>query len=692
MKRSSSGFIALTGLAALFLVAGCRGGGPAPADEAAVDGAVAEVFPALIRIYVVSRQHGAGREQKRVSSGSGVIISPEGYAITNHHVAGKARWLRVTLANRDEADAELIGTDALSDLAIIKLDPESMREPVEKFPFASFGDSGALRVGDRVLAMGSPGALSQSVTQGIVSNTELIMSGGRMRLDGEPVGSLVRWIAHDAVIFGGNSGGPLVDMKGRIVGINEIAVASLGGAIPSSLAAYVADQLIEHGEVRRSWIGAETRPLLRSSNYTRGVLVNGVLPGSPAAEAELEPGDVILKYDGQPVQVRWAEEMPIFNRMILETPVGKTVKLSVLRDRKIRDVELVTAVRNRAQGRDHELRNWGATFRDLTPHAARELKRKTTEGAQISSIRPGGPCGQAKPQLGAGDIVVKIGEKEVKSLAELKAVTAEITAGKDEPVPTVVAFDRKTQRLLTVVKIGPSEEDSRPPEVRKAWFPAAAQVFTRELAEAMNLKGKKGVLLTQIYPESTAEKAGFKLGDVITHLDGQAVDASRPADSRIFSTMIRRYPIGKEVEMTVIRDGETTKIKVKLARAPVPVKEMDRYEDDFLEFTARDVAFYDRAREKWSGKQTGVYIQNVEGGGWAALAGLRVGNLLLKVGDREVSRVADLEKIMKDLRAEKPRFVVMFVKSGIHTRLLEIEPDWGQAGGGAAKSEEGSRK
>src|ERR1022692_3962336 len=155
--------------------------------------------------------------------GSGAIISQDGYLITNHHVAGHAARIVCTLWNREEVEAELIGTDPLTDIAVLKLKPESPRQ----FVPARFGDSARLRVGDAVLAMGSPMALSQSVTLGIISNVEMIMprmfgNQGRFQLDGEDVGSLIRWIAHDAAIYPGNSSGPLVNLRGEIVGINEI--------------------------------------------------------------------------------------------------------------------------------------------------------------------------------------------------------------------------------------------------------------------------------------------------------------------------------------------------------------------------------------------------------------------------------------------------------------------------------------
>ena len=185
--------------------------------------------------------------------------------VTNHHVAGRTRAITCTLANREEMPAELVGTDPLSDIAVIQLKPATPRT----FPVAAFGDVTKLNVGDRVLALGSPLALSQSVTMGIVSNTEMIMPGmfwpfNRMTLDGEDVGSIVRWIGHDAAIFGGNSGGPLVNLQGQIVGINEISLG-LAGAIPADLAREVAEAIMREGRVKRGWIGLEIQPLLSSS-------------------------------------------------------------------------------------------------------------------------------------------------------------------------------------------------------------------------------------------------------------------------------------------------------------------------------------------------------------------------------------------------------------------------------------------
>ena len=167
--------------------------------RAQIDVANEKVRRALVRIRVVSTEFREGREVKMQAVSSGVIITKDGYLVTNHHVAGHAARMFCTLWNREEIEAELIGTDPLTDISVLKLKPQKPRQ----FTPASFGDSSALRVGDSVLAMGSPMALSQSVTLGIISNTEMVLprfwgESGRFQLDGEDVGSLVRWIGHDA--------------------------------------------------------------------------------------------------------------------------------------------------------------------------------------------------------------------------------------------------------------------------------------------------------------------------------------------------------------------------------------------------------------------------------------------------------------------------------------------------------------
>jgi serine protease Do len=642
-----------------------------------IDAAIARVKPSLVRIKVVATQYYQGREVKFEASGSGVIITKEGDVITNHHVAGHATRLVVILPSNEEIPADLVGTDALADISVLKLRTDGKRE----FPTVKFGDSDAMRVGDTVLAMGSPLAMSQSVTLGIVSNIKMVMpeafSSSRFTLDGEDVGSLVRWLGHDADIYPGNSGGPLVNLKGQVIGINEISFG-LSGAIPGNLAQSVARQLIRNGKVSRSWLGVEIQPLLKQDKENRGVLISNVLDDSPAARAGIHSGDILVKIAGQNVLVRYAEEIPLLNQMVANLPVGREIEVVVERDGQDKTLKLVTAEREQYQRQQFELKQWGITARDISALAARELKLKSRDGVIVTSIRPGGPCDDAKPPVLSGDVLTEINGAPVRNVAEMEDVTDRITTGKSKPVPTTLGFRRKTEQLLTVVRVGIKELEDPGLEAQKAWLPVATQAIPRDLAEQLGIPGKTGVRITQVYPDSTAEKAGLKVGDLILALDGGPIEASQPGDEEVLDAMVREYKIGTTATLTVRRGADKLSVPVELVRSPKLEREMKKYRDEDFEFTARDTTFIDKVQEQWSQEQPGVLVTEVKEGGWAALGRLGMGDLITAVDGNPVTDAASLKLIMRRVAAEKRKTVVLRVIRGIHTVFLELETNWGK--------------
>lgn len=677
-RRSAVALAAVLGLIALLcgVVSAADSAGPQKPSDAvrqSIDDSVAAVKPALVRIHVVAVEYDQGREVKHEESGSGVIISKDGYVVTNHHVAGKAKQIVCTLSDRQEVDADLIGTDPLADIAVIKLRGK------EAFPFAEFGDSSHLVVGDYVLAMGSPLAISQSVTRGIVSNTEMVMPDlfwpSTFRLDGEDVGSIVRWIGHDAQIFPGNSGGPLVSLQGKVIGINEISMG-LSGAIPANLAKSVAQELIAKGKVTRSWIGLEIQPLLKSSPLTKGVLVSCSSEGSPACKAGVKPGDVLVKLDGHDIVARYPEELPLFNQMVASLPVGKEVDAVVLRDGKEVPLKITTQERENVEARPVELKQWGLCASDISPFAAREMNRKDTSGALVESLRPGGPAAESKPDLEEDDIVVEVAGKPVKSVGDLVAITQELTEGKSEPTSTLVAYERDDERYLTVVKIGVRTTEDPGLEARKAWLPVSTQVLTEDLAQALGVPGKTGVRITHVFPGSAAEKANLKVGDLIVALDGQEIPASQPEDTEVLPSMIRKYKIGTTAELTVLRGKDEMKISVPLPESPRLAREMKKYHDDSFEFTCRDVVFMDRSKEDWKPGQQGVLVTEVGEGGWAALGRLAVGDLIVAVNGQTIVDLGTFHPMMDKLAAEKPKSVTMQVLRGAHELYVELQPTW----------------
>jgi serine protease Do len=661
--------------------------GPVPAVETqdpvrtAVEAAVSTVKPALVQIHVVMVEYYEGSEKKFDAYGSGVIIDKRGFVLTNHHVAGHATRLFCILSNKEELEAELVGTDALSDIAVIRIKSDGKRE----FPCAVFGDSSLLKVGDRVMAMGSPVSISQSVTLGIVSNTEMVMPrlfeqyGIRFLMDGEDVGSLVRWIAHDAQIFGGNSGGPLVNLNGEIVGINEISIG-LGGAIPSNLAQGIARQIMASGSVTRAWLGFDVQTQLKHVANRKGALIGGVISGGPAEKAGIQPGDVLLRLAGKDVEACFREQVPILQQMIAELPIGIETDAVIVRAGEEKVLKITPVAREPMEMKTSELKQWGMTARNISFPAAKEMKRDNRDGVLITSIRAGGPCGEAKPFITEGDVILGVGGKPVKTMDDLQEVTRNVTAGKKEPTPVLVEFERKAEKYMTVVKVGIQELDDPGSEIKKAWLDVATQVLTSQMAEQMGIAGRKGVRLTDVYKGGKAAASGLKVGDIVVAVDGDPVMASNPEDSEVFPSMIRQCAIGATVELTVLRNGKDEKVKVELVRAPLLGREMKKYRSDTFDLTVRDVAFLDKTENKWDDSLRGVYVDDVKPGGWAAVGNLATGDVVLEVSKIKTENVAAFENTMKRIENERPESVVFHVIRGIHHVFVEVEPDWQNEG------------
>jgi serine protease Do len=644
--------------------------------RAQIDLAIDKVRPALVRIRVVSSDFRDGREIKMQAVGSGAIITKDGYLVTNHHVAGHAVRIFCTLWNREEIEAELIGTDPLTDIAVLKLKPDKPRE----FQCASFGDSSALRVGDWIMAMGSPMALSQSVTLGIISNTEMVLPRfwgefGRLQLDGEDVGALVRWIGHDAPIYGGNSGGPLVNLRGEIVGINEISFG-LAGAIPGNLAQSVARELMARGKIERSWLGIDPQPLFKRVEGRKGVLVAGVLPDSPAQRAGFKPGDLLLSLDGKAVNVRFDEQLPDFMELATSLRIGREAPAVLQRDGKEINVRVVPVERGEIFPVQHEFKQWGLTGRDFSFLLAKEMKRTNLDGVLVTSVRPGGPAGEAKPSLEPRDVLVAINGAPVNSVAQLAGRTAALTRGTSDPVPVIATFERKAARYMAVVRVGIQDLKDPGLEVTKAWLPVETRAVSREIATQLGRPNLKGFYLTRVYPDSTADKAGLKPGDFIVAVDGEKLSASGPEYEDELTTLIRQYDVGKTVELTVLRGNQDMKVPVELVRSPRLQREMKKYRNNDFEFTARNVSFFDAAEEQWGNEQQGALIEEVKPGSWGELASLYSGDLVVEVDGQRVDDVDGLRRVMEEVAAAKKPVLVMKVLRGIHTAYLEFEPNW----------------
>jgi Do/DeqQ family serine protease len=277
---------------------------------------------------------GPGRREEfhQPGLGSGVIVDKRGYVLTNLHVVRGADGVTVRLASKEEFRGRIVGSDAKTDLAVIRF------EPTVALTVATLGDSDALRVGEWAIAIGNPFGLDQTVTVGVVSAT------GRSDVG---IATYENFIQTDASINPGNSGGPLVNLRGEVIGINTAIVAAgqgIGFAIPANMVKRITSQLIDRGKVTRGWIGVAMQPLTAELaqalglSDTRGAVVSRVYPGSPAAAASLLQNDVIVAFEGTPV-----EDYRHLQRLSADAEVGKTVTLEIVRSRERKSVRLTVA-------------------------------------------------------------------------------------------------------------------------------------------------------------------------------------------------------------------------------------------------------------------------------------------------------------------------------------------------------------
>jgi serine protease Do len=668
--------LVLSGLPAMAAQAPAKLAGPVQVTPAE-DPMLTRVFPSIVRIEAIRLRPMDGRLTKQWTGGSGVIVSAAGHVVTNCHVTEDGDYFRCYLFDGTHIEAKLVGQDAMTDLAVLQLDLSQRAKNAPALVVTKFGDSDKLEAGQEVFALGSPGFLSQSVTRGIIANPSLVLpeqTAGKMMLRGEDVGMLVRWILHDARIFGGNSGGPLVNARGEIVGINEIGVFNLSGAIPSNLARIVTDQIVAKGTVTRGWSGVTVQPRLEADGSGPGVIIGDVAEGSPAAKAGLLPGDLVLACDGH--EIEGAEEKAVahFNRIEASQLPDKEFVVSYLRGGQKQTARFKLIARERAQADDMELRSWGAVVRDLTQKLVREERLPGSSGVWLENIQPAGPSGQAEPNLRRGDVLVAVDGQDVSNVQQLKELTDKLTANlpKDGVRPVVASVRRDAAVISSVVELRTSNPRNPPAQARKAWLGVASQPLTPKLATRLAIKGEGGARITQIYTGTQAETAGLKVGDVILAIDGTPVPARRPEDSDVLARQIRQYRTGTTAVFSIWREGKTMDINVPLEIQPVPTAEMPWWEDQQLEFSARDLAFDDRVRLQLSPAAKGALIESAVPAGWAALAGLRADDVVEKAGNAPIANLADLKAAREQAVRDAKEWWVLLVKRRGQTLFVEI--------------------
>jgi Do/DeqQ family serine protease len=390
-------------------------------------------------------------ERRAQALGSGVIVSSDGYILTNHHVVDGAEQVKVDLSDNRTVTAKIVGSDAPSDLAVLKVDATSL-------PTLPLGNSDVVRVGDVVLAVGNPLGVGKTVTMGIIS--------AKGRQTGLSNGSFEDFLQTDAPINQGNSGGALVNTSGELVGINSQILSRSGGsigigfAIPSNMAKSVMDQLIKSGKVRRGQLGIVVQKvsseIASSMNLkeARGVIVSQVQPGSAADRAGVKQGDVITTLNGAQV-----DDPNTFRNHVASSQPGATVTLNVLRNGQQQQIQATlgefTAAKEAGDGEEGNSRNGnnsvgtgklGVSVQPVTPEVAQQLGLPAgTQGMVVGNVDPNGPAAEAGIQ--EGDVLVQVNQQAVRSINDLQSALQ-----KSGTRPALVLVNRKGTTLFITVQ------------------------------------------------------------------------------------------------------------------------------------------------------------------------------------------------------------------------------------------------
>lgn len=415
-------------------------------SQAAVLRAKDKVAPALVHIRPVKEVFTLGKREEVLIIGSGFIISPDGYVVTNEHVAGESAFVKCVLSDKNEVEAEVVGSDPFTDIAVLKL------KSSDTFPYVKMGDSDRLESGQTVLALGSPHGLARSVSMGIVSVTDRYLEDGRGQ--SAPFNNFIQT---DAAINRGNSGGPLVDLRGEVIGVNARMLSgaeNVGFAIPINIVKDVVKKIIAQGRVQRSWIGVTFQEMLAKTDDPKqhGVVIADVDPLSPSYEATIQPGDILLAVNGHETNARFEEDLPAIRRYIADLPVGQPATLNVLRGEKTLDIAVTTEEHSAFKGEEVEFKEWGFTAAELTPEIVRRAQLASRKGILISGVQVGGIAGVAGLQQ--GDILLEADAKEIDTLSAFRKDYAQML--ENDKRLTMLLVKRGALTRYVLVKQGES--------------------------------------------------------------------------------------------------------------------------------------------------------------------------------------------------------------------------------------------
>ncbi|MGH8105251.1 MAG: PDZ domain-containing protein, partial [Arenimonas sp.] len=496
----------------------------------------------------------------------------------------------------------------------------------------------------------------------------------RLGID-EPTGRYYAWIQHDAAIAPGNSGGPLVDLNGRIVGVNTrgmIVGGDLAFAIPGPDAGGVVQRLIANGEIKRVALGFRLRSL-KGTRYTSGVLINAVERRSQADKAGLLAGDRIVSLNGDSVTALQPVDVPALQRRIAELPIGSQVDLKVERNGKVLDVKLAADAQPKSRGDDLASSPFGISVTELTKPMGLRRHLDDDAGLLITGIRPGGAAAIARPKLQAGDIIRKIDNRVVSEISDLSKIV--IPANSEKYY--LFEVERDDEKMISLVQPESNDKVRVPlPELPKSWSGVEVQAISNSLAKDM-LLSSAGYRITRLYPNSPLAKAGARIGDLLTSLDGQKLKPANDVATEPFHQAVRDVVPESGVTFEAIRNAQPITFKLSFLPSPISSAGLKTLNLSKLRVEIRELGFYDRVNEHLPVTQAGVILDGVESGGPAGLAHLKRSDIIVRIGKTDVENVEGLKKALEiALAANTNTLIPIIVIRGSENRVLYLDPYW----------------
>lgn len=407
-----------------------------------------KVFPSLVFIKPIIEEYAQGEKKHQEVFGSGVIISEDGYVVTNNHVVERAVQIYCVLFDKEQYSAEIVGLDPETDLALLKISPKNQNQ---KFPYAQFANSDEVEEGQFVMALGSPFGFTRSISLGIVSNVNRYIGFNTQY-------KYNTWIQTDAAINPGNSGGPLVNKEGRIIGINTLGLGimaqGMAFSIPSNIVVKIIDKLKRDKSVIRTWTGLQIQALkdFQTNTFTpseKGVLIQSVDADSPAADAGVLSGDILLSVNGKKITGMYIEDLPAIRWDLSELPENIPAHCIFLRGDKDVRIDISPALKEKFEGDSLDLKKWNFTIQEISKFANPQLYFIRKKGVFVQGVRYPGNASDAGLQR--NDIIIKIDSKEVETIQDVKTIYDSATSDDKNEKKILIEILRKGYSKLIIL-------------------------------------------------------------------------------------------------------------------------------------------------------------------------------------------------------------------------------------------------